>query len=147
MGADQKAIERIMDSALGFNVGRMTRYSEDWYTILGNLGICNRHFNNRFYSLDLCHKLFVAVTGFQVDPDHLRQSAALAWNILEGLNTREGFGPNDDTLPEIWFRLMMDADHQRLVLRDYFEKKELNRQDITQLVESYYDERGRKERA
>jgi aldehyde:ferredoxin oxidoreductase len=142
MGADEKAIDRIMDSPLGFNVGRMTRYSEDWYTILSSLGICNRHFNNRFYSLELCHKLFVAVTGFQVDPDHVRQSAALTWNILKGLNAREGFGPKDDRPPEIWFRPMMDANHQPLVLRDYFGKKELDRRDIAQLVEDYYEERG-----
>lgn len=146
MGADEKAIDRIMDSPLGFNVGRMTRYSEDWYTILSSLGICNRHFNNRFYSLELCHKLFVAVTGFQVDPNHVRQSAVLTWNILKGLNAREGFGPKDDRPPEIWFRPMMYANHQPLVLRDYFGKKELDRHDIAQLVEDYYEERGWRER-
>jgi len=142
MGADEEAIERVMDSPLGFNVGRMTRYSEDWYTILSSLGICNRHFNNRFYSLELCQKLFMAVTGFQVDPDHLRQSAALAWNILKGLNTREGFGPGDDKAPEIWFESMEGAADQPLILRDYFGKKELDREDITRLIEDYYDERG-----
>jgi aldehyde:ferredoxin oxidoreductase len=61
MGADAMAIDRIMDSALGFNVGRMTRYAEDWYTILSSLGICNRHFNNRFYSYALCQNLFSAI--------------------------------------------------------------------------------------
>jgi hypothetical protein len=38
MGADEEAIDRIMDSPLGFNVGRMTRYAEDWYTILAVSG-------------------------------------------------------------------------------------------------------------
>lgn len=142
MGADEKAINRIMDSPLGLNVGRMTRYSEDWYTILSSLGICNRHFNNRFYSLGLCHQLFVAVTGFEVDPGHLRQSAVLTWNTLKGLNTREGFGPEDDRTPEIWFKPMMDANRHPLVLHDYFGNKELDRRDLTQLVGDYYDERG-----
>jgi len=147
MGADEKAIERIMDSPLGFNVGRMTRYSEDWYTILSSLGICNRHFNNRFYSLTLCKELFVAVTGFDVDEDHLRQSAVLAWNILKELNTGEGFGQDDDRPPEIWFSPMKGSDGQPMVLRDYFGKKELDREDIARLIEDYYDERGWKERA
>jgi len=142
MGADEKAVERVMDSPLGFNVGRMTRYSEDWYTILSSLGICNRHFNNRFYSLALCKELFVAVTGFDVGEDHLRQSAALTWNILKGLNTREGFGLNHDTPPEIWFRPMKGSDGQPLIIRDYFGKKELDREDIARLIEDYYDERG-----
>ncbi len=142
MGADKEAIERIMDSPLGFNVGRMTRYSEDWYTILSSLGICNRHFNNRFYSLELCRKLFVAVTGFQVNDEHMRQSAVRIWDTIKGLNTKEGFDRADDRPPEIWFRPMTGVDGQALRLRDYFGKKELDRQDIDSLIQDYYDERG-----
>ena len=142
MGADEKAIERIMDSPLGFNVGRMTRYSEDWYAILSSLGICNRHFNNRFYSYALCRKLFNAVTGFEVDENHLRQSAERIWNTIKHLNEAEGFSQSDDQPPEIWFTSMEGQEGQPLVLRDYFGKKELAREDISQLVEDYYDERG-----
>ena len=145
MGADDMAIDRIMDSPLGFNVGRMTRYAEDWYTILSSLGICNRHFNNRFYSYELCQKLFRAVTGFQVDEEHLRLSAVRIWNSLKKLNQQEGFGIADDRPPEIWFRPMTGPDNQPLLLRDYFGKVELSREDITRLVEDYYDERGWKE--
>jgi aldehyde:ferredoxin oxidoreductase len=145
MGADAKAIDRIMDSPLGFNVGRMARYSEDWYTILSSLGICNRHFNNRFYSYELCHKLFRAVTGFEVDENHLRESAVQIWNTLKGLNQKEGFGMTDDRPPEIWFKPMKGAEGQPLVLRDYFGKTELGGEDITRLVEDYYNERGWKE--
>jgi aldehyde:ferredoxin oxidoreductase len=145
MGADAKAIDRIMDSPLGFNVGRMTRYSEDWYTILSSLGICNRHFNNRFYSYELCWKLFSAVTGFEVDEDHLRKSAVQVWNTLKRLNQKEGFGIADDRPPEIWFRPMTGPDGQPLVLRDYFGKTELSQEDIVRFVEDYYNERGWKE--
>jgi aldehyde:ferredoxin oxidoreductase len=145
MGADAKAIDRIMDSPLGFNVGRMTRYAEDWYTILSSLGVCNRHFNNRFYSYDLCQKLFSAVTGFEFDEAHLRQSAERIWNTLKRLNQKEGFGVADDRPPEIWFRPMTGPDNQPLLLRDYFGKTALSRDDITRHVEDYYDERGWKE--
>ena len=145
MGADAKAISRIMDSPLGFNVGRMTRYAEDWYTILSSLGICNRHFINRFYSYELCQKLFRAVTGFQVDEEHLRLSAVQIWNRLKKLNQQEGFGIADDRPPEIWFRPMAGPDNQPLLMRDYFGKMELSREDITRLVEDYYEERGWKE--
>ncbi len=142
MGADEKAIDRIMDSPLGFNVGRMTRYAEDWYTILSSLGICNRHFINRFYSYELCRNLFSAITGFALDEDHLRRAAERIWNTLKRLNQKEGFGPKDDRPPEIWFRPMTGADGQTLLLRDYFGKSELGREDITRLTEDYYDERG-----
>ncbi len=145
MGADAEAIDRIMDSPLGFNVGRMTRYAEDWYTILSSLGICNRHFINRFYSYELCQNLFRAVTGFQVDEAHLRDSAEQIWNTLKKLNQKEGFGVADDRPPEIWFKPMKGAEGQTLVLRDYFGKTALSRDDITRLIEDYYDERGWKE--
>ncbi len=145
MGADAMAIDRIMDSPLGFNVGRMTRYAEDWYTILSSLGICNRHFNNRFYSYELCQKLFRAVTGFEGDENHLRESAVLVWNTLKRLNQKEGFGVADDRPPEIWFKPMKGTEGQDLVLRDYFGKTMLSRDDIARLVEDYYDERGWKE--
>ena len=145
MGADGRAIDRIMDSPLGFNVGRMTRYSQDWYTILSSLGICNRHFNNRFYSYGLCQTLFSAVTGFEVDENHLRESTVLVWNTLKRLNQNEGFGVADDRPPEIWFKPMKGAEGQNLVLRDYFGKTELGREDVARLVEDYYDERGWKE--
>lgn len=147
MGADGNAIDRIMDSPLGFNVGRMTRYSEDWYTILSSLGICNRHYINRFYSYELCQKLFSVVTGFQVDEHHLRESARGTWDILKRLNQKEGFGPADDQAPEIWFRPIKGPEGKTLVLRDYFGKTQLGRGDILQLVEDYYDERGWNEAA
>ena len=142
MGADSRAIDRIMDSPLGFNVGRMTRYSEDWYTTLSSLGICNRHFNNRFYSFDLCHRLFVAATGFEVGQDAFRASIARIWDTLKEMNMEEGFGPEDDRPPELWFTPMEGPNGERLVIRDYFGKQELDKEHIGQLVEDYYDERG-----
>jgi aldehyde:ferredoxin oxidoreductase len=145
MGADGKAIDRIMDSPLGFNVGRMTRYSEDWYTILSSLGICNRHFVNRFYSYKLCQELFSVVTGFQVDEDHLRESARRTWDTLKRVNKKEGFGPADDQAPEIWFNQIKNSEGQSFGLRDYFGKTQLDRKDILELVKDYYDERGWKE--
>jgi aldehyde:ferredoxin oxidoreductase len=142
MGASKEAIDRIMDSPLGFNVARMARCSEDWYTLLSSLGICNRHFNNRFYSYELCTRLFEAVAGFTIDDEHLRQSAVRIWNTMKKLNIKEGFTVTDDKAPEIWFTPMKGTDDQPLILRDYFGKTELGKEDISRLVEDYYDERG-----
>ncbi|MBW1909307.1 MAG: hypothetical protein JRJ11_07180, partial [Deltaproteobacteria bacterium] len=72
----------------------------------------------------------------------MRQSAVRIWDTLKGLNTKEGFDQADDRPPEIWFRPIKGTDGQPLILRDYFGKKELNRQDIVRLVQDYYDERG-----
>ena len=142
MGAREDAIQRIMDSPMGFNVGRFTRYSEDWFVILSSLGICNRHFNNRFFSLELCQKLFNAVTGFQVDKDDMRDAAVKIWDTLRILNQKEGFSAADDKIPEIWFQPMKGSDGGTLVLTDYFHKTELTRENLSQFLQDFYDERG-----
>lgn len=142
MGADSRAIDRIMDSHLGFNVGRMTRYSEDWYTTLSSLGICNRHFNNRFYSFDLCHRLFVASTGFEVEVQDFRDSVAHIWDTLKEMNLEEGFSAEDDRPPDIWFEPMEGPGGEPLVIRDYFGKEQLSREHIREFVRDYYNERG-----
>jgi len=145
MGASQAAVSRIMDHPLGVNVGRMTRYAEDWYTILTSLGICNRHFNNRFYSLSYCCELYSAVTGYHVDNKEMRDAASRIWNTLKGLNQGEGFGPEADTAPGLWFEPMTGEKGEPLVLRDYFGRSNLEWKDVVQLVQDYYDERGWKE--
>ena len=145
MGASETAISRIMDHPLGVNVGRMTRYAEDWYTVLSSLGICNRHFNNRFYSLSSCCELYFTITGFPVEPEEMRNGAVRIWNTLKQLNQAEGFGPEADRPPEMWFTPMKGENNEPLVLRDYFGRSVLGRDDVAQMVRDYYDERGWKE--
>jgi aldehyde:ferredoxin oxidoreductase len=67
MGAPPEALRRIMEGPFGFNVGRFTRYSEDWFAVFDSLGICIRSQNNRFYSADICARLFSTATGIQMD--------------------------------------------------------------------------------
>jgi aldehyde:ferredoxin oxidoreductase len=142
MGADEGAINRIMDSPLGFNVGRMTRYSQDWYSLMSSLGICGRSFMNRFYNHTLCGDLLSAATGHSLDAGLLRGAARRIWDTLKQLNEAEGFGPEDDRPPEIWFQPMKGPKGEVLVIRDYFGKTELTRKDLKDLTEDYYDERG-----
>ncbi|MBW1804491.1 MAG: hypothetical protein JRJ85_27635 [Deltaproteobacteria bacterium] len=55
---------------------------------------------------------------------------------------KEGFGRADDKASEIWFKPMIEANDQPLMLRDYFGKTKLGKEDISRLIEDYYDERG-----
>ena len=142
MGADGAAVDRVMDSPVGFNVGRMTRYAEDWYTVLTSLGVCNRHFNNRFYSLELCRRLFAAATGFDLSPDQMRAAPARTWDLLREMNEREGMGSARDRPPDMWFTPMEGPGGESLGLRDYFGRASLDREDVARLIRDYYDERG-----
>jgi len=103
MGASAEAVTRIFYSPYGFNVGRLTRYSEDWYTVFSSLGVCNRAMVNRFYHIDTFSDLFTSATGIRKSPEEMMIAAERAWNLLRVLNKREGFSRQDDCVPDQWF--------------------------------------------
>ena len=141
MGAPADAVERIMDSPLGFNVARFTRYSEDWFSMFDSLGICVRSQNNRFYSTDICARLFSTATGIEMDKAELMRAAERVWNLYKVLNWREGFTSEDDAPPDIWFEPLKAAGSE-FEMKDYFQTKTLTREDIMGLLDDYYNERG-----
>ena len=142
MGASPDAVKRILDSSFGFNVGRLSRYSEDWYAVLSSLGLCNRAQINRFHSIDSCAELYSATTGFEISPEELETAAERAWNVKKASNVREGFDRKDDRLPPSWFQLLKDAEGRELKIRDYYGTKDLTPEDVEYLLDDYYDERG-----
>jgi aldehyde:ferredoxin oxidoreductase len=141
MGAGPAAIGRMFDSG-GMNVGRLTRYSEDWFSLFSSLGICNRHQVNRFYNPPLIRDLLAAVTGLELDVGEIMARAAAGWELYRELNAREGLGMEADIFPPVWL-------DERPVwgrggkLHDYF-GRELDRAKLESLLEDYYDERTRK---
>jgi len=142
MGAGEKALDRIFSLPRSMNVGRLTRYSEDWFSLFSSLGICNRYQINRFYSADLIRDLYAAVTGLKLETEEMMEKASAGWELYRELNAGEGLGSEMDIPPEAWFS------EQPLWgrggrLKDYF-GNELYREDILTLLDDYYDERGRK---
>ncbi|MDP6550246.1 MAG: aldehyde ferredoxin oxidoreductase C-terminal domain-containing protein, partial [Dehalococcoidia bacterium] len=98
MGAPPDAVKRILDSPFGFNVGRLSRYAEDWYATLSSLGLCNRAQINRFHSIDSCAELYSATTGFEISPEELETAAERAWNVKKASNVR-GLRPKGRPAP------------------------------------------------
>lgn len=142
MGVGEQALGRIFSPPWGMNVGRLTRYSEDWFSLFSSLGICNRYQINRFYHAELVRDLYAAATGVELEVGEMMDKAAAAWGLYRELNAREGLGSEADVPPEAWF------DEQPLWgrgghLRDYL-GNELTREDILTLIGDYHDERGRK---
>ena len=141
MGAGEEALDRIFSPPWGMNVGRLTRYSEDWFSLFSSLGICNRFQINRFYHAALIRDLLAAVTGVELEVEEMMEKAAAAWALYRELSEREGLGRDADVPPEAWF------DEGPLWgrggrLRDYF-GNELSREDVFTLLGDYHDERGR----
>jgi aldehyde:ferredoxin oxidoreductase len=138
MGVPEETISRILPEPgapeQDLKVGRLLNYSQNWFAVLGSLGLCGRAQINRFYSADLCAKLFSAVTGIRAGSEDLMKCAGRVWDLFRALNYREGFDRRDDKLPDNWF-----ADPP---FRNYLTEKPLSRREAEQMLEDYYDERG-----
>jgi aldehyde:ferredoxin oxidoreductase len=144
MGIPKSAFSRIFSPPLkemGANVGRLTRYSEDWYTVLTSLGICARAQMNRFWGLESATAFYNAVTGFDMGTEDLRQAAERTWNLLKLMNVKEGFTRKDDKFPKEWFK-PLKLGKMTLELKDYHGEAIITTEIANQLLNDYYDERG-----
>jgi aldehyde:ferredoxin oxidoreductase len=141
LGATPHSLEKIFDTPLGFNVGRLTRYTEDWYSAFNSLGICGRMMNSRVYPFETCASLYSAVTGIDLPVRELVRASERVWNLYRLLNLREGFSQKDDQFPEEWFQPLQVRGLEKRAM-DYYRKRVLCREDLIQLRRDYYDERG-----
>ena len=144
MGIPKSAMSRIFSPPLKemvVNVGRLTRYSEDWYTVLTSLGLCARAQMNRFYGLESVTEFFNAITGFNMQSEDLHLAAERTWNLLKILNMKEGFFREDDKFPKAWFTPLKFGD-KILPFQDFFGETIITPEIANQLLDDYYDERG-----
>lgn len=141
MGAGERALDRIFPPAGGMNVGRLTRYSEDWFSLFSSLGLCNRYQINRFYNAELIRDLLEAVTGVSLEVREMMARAAGAWELYRELNALEGLGMEEDRAPDAWF-VEEPLWGRGGRLKDY-PGNELNFDDFQALLADYYDERAR----
>ncbi len=140
MGAPPDAVERICAGG-DLNVARLTRYSEDWFSLFSSLGICNRAQNNRFYNIGVIGELFSSCTGIETGPRELMARAADAWRLYVELNRREGFSEADDAAPAQWFRT--DEVWKRSGrMEDYFHQRAVTPAEMDRLIADYRDERS-----
>ena len=142
MGMSRDQIDRVLDSPLKINIGRLTTSSEHWLAIFNSLGLCNRHVNNRFYHIDIVSELYSATTGVELSPQELMRYAERVWNLFKMINVREGFSRKDDEPPKQWFEPMRTWDGKELFIMDYYKTKRLSREDVNQWLDDYYNERG-----
>ncbi len=139
-GVPTSSMNRIF-SHNDFNVARLTKHCEEWYSVFSMLGVCSRKSIKTFYTMDLLSELYSSVTGFKMDAQHLKQAGERTWNLLKLLNIREGFSREKDIFPKSWFKPIQDEEGC-LVLQDYYGRKELHPEDLDQLLNDYYEEHG-----
>ncbi len=144
MGIPDPAIARIYEpprKSMGLNIGRLTRYSEDWYTVLSSLGLCARAQMNRFFSLELVTQFYNAATGIDLSASELMLAAERSWNLLKLMNVKEGFSRKDDAFPEVWFTPLRVGDNE-IPFKDFYGEENIDHELADQFLDDYYDERG-----
>ncbi|MDY6880311.1 MAG: aldehyde ferredoxin oxidoreductase C-terminal domain-containing protein [Desulfatiglans sp.] len=141
MGIPPDAIDRIV-SEDSWNVGRFTRYSQDWYSLWDSLGMCLRAPVSRFFHINTISELYSALTNIETPPSELMKAAERAWNLHRMLNGRVGFSRKHDKAPKKWFQTLSGPDGEEYPLKDYYGKIELKERDIEKALDDYYDERG-----
>jgi len=140
IGIPDEAIPRVLNEA-GVRIARLNRYTEDWVSLLDCVGICAQPFIETFYGVDMISELYRALSGREVGPRDMMRIAERSWNLWRLLNVKQGFSRKDDHPPDTWFTPLKSASRE-LALHDYHNTRILNQEDITNLLDEYYDERG-----
>ncbi|MDO8491937.1 MAG: aldehyde ferredoxin oxidoreductase C-terminal domain-containing protein, partial [Dehalococcoidia bacterium] len=139
MHVPKEAIDRVC-TADNIDMGRLTRYAEDFYSACSSVGLCIRVPLVATYTLESLADLYAATTGIETDPAHLMKAGETAWNIIKMANAREGFSRKDDRVPDAFFE-PVTVGGKTLTLRDYFGKP-MDRAAVERVEDNYYDERG-----
>jgi len=137
----QEAIERICYSNTEFNISRLMKFAEDWYSVYSCLGICVRQPVMLNYDPQEAAQLYTSATGIDMTTEDLHQVGERAWNILKAANVREGFTRKDDRFPDKFLEPLKAGDKE-IRLMNYNRTKELTRDDVEKMFDDYYDERG-----
>ena len=143
-GIPQAAIDRIFTEAPytgRFNVGRYTRYMEDMMRVKNALGLCTIYtYQGLLFGSDMA-RLYNAATGEDLTAGDLVERGERISNLAKIVNLREGFTRTEDKVPEVWFR-PMESPEGRIEMQDYYQTKTLTKEDVDQLLDDYYEERG-----
>jgi aldehyde:ferredoxin oxidoreductase len=140
-GVPPDAMERIFFHPMKMNIARLAKHAQEFYTILSCLGICARGPIPRLYSLDDCAELYSSFKGIEISPVEMKKAGERVWNLYKMINVREGFERKDDLFPEKWLTPIKGEMGEK-ILMDYFETKNLTREDLQNLLDDYYDECG-----
>jgi aldehyde:ferredoxin oxidoreductase len=141
IGVSEDIRDRIFDTPREFNVALFTKYCEDWYHLLNIFGLCARQQIVQRYDINLLSEIYKLITGKDIPSSDLRDIGERVLNIGKVLNVREGFSRKDDTFVERWFKPLKGEDKE-IELTDYYKMEKIKKEDIEELLDQYYSERG-----
>jgi aldehyde:ferredoxin oxidoreductase len=124
--------DRVCDGPDGFNVGRLTKWAEDYSAAYMSIGFCSRPPIARQLTLKMLSNLYTAATGLDVTPTQLLTSGERIFNVIKSFNVKMGATKRDD-VPSRGATWPSDKPLQ-IAGKDYG--------TLNYILEQYYDERG-----
>jgi aldehyde:ferredoxin oxidoreductase len=96
IGVPEEALDRVCHGPHGYNVARLTRWIEDFNSVLLSMGVCNRDPLKEHFDLETLAGLYEAATGIKTTPAELHQAGERIWNLQKMFNVRCGWTRKDD---------------------------------------------------
>jgi aldehyde:ferredoxin oxidoreductase len=123
------------------NVGRYTKYLEDWMRVKNSLGLCSVYTFIGLVSGEMMAEVYSQAVGKTVSSGELMKHGERISNLSKYLNSLEGFNRQHDKVPNLWLR-PMDTPEGRIEMQDYFKTMVMNEDMVEKILDDYYDERG-----
>ena len=142
IGVPQDAWDRLFVADKGVNIGRLTKYAEDWMTLFDCLGLCGRAPINRLYNTQTVVDLLSALTGMKIGWNEIMVATERTANLERVLNVREGFARKDDRFPEKWLNDPLKAEDKEIWLMDYYQTARVTEVEMNEMLDDYYRLRG-----
>jgi aldehyde:ferredoxin oxidoreductase len=130
-------VERILEGPppepTGYQVGRLTKWAEDYSFALECLGFC-QHGVFQAFDIDRWAEFYSAATGIELDGRSLLAAAGRGRDMRKAFNLREGATRKDDRIPR---RFLTES----LRVGDTVHPP-LNRAALDEWITDYSEERG-----
>lgn len=133
------ARDRIFEKPGQFNVAKLTKWSEDWWTLIDSMG-WGCYYHKRTYTMDKICTAYALATGIHLSSEELLRAAERSYNVLKAANAREGFSRKDDAFPEKWFEPILDEGKPRYMMDQ--SGNLITKEVVSRLLDAYYAERG-----
>ena len=129
---DHSGVNRLWIGPDGFNVGRLTKWAEDYSSVYVSLGFCHRPIVLRQMNLNNLKDFYTAATGLELTITELLNAGERIFNLLKLINIKFGVTRLDDT-PSRGFTWPTD---KPIIISGR------NYGSLNQILDEYYDERG-----
>lgn len=111
------------------DIAMMSKWAEDLINLYNSIGVCIRPPVMESIGPGILAQVYKAVTGWDMEPEQIMQSAERVWNLIRLFNLREGEKTVDSKFPR---RFYQEAQSGKVV----------DEAMVDSLMQSYYQVRG-----